>query len=114
MPPAASWTATSSSRDCSPSAPTTPAIDVLDSVSRTADDVSDAAHIAARRQVVKLLAAYRKVEDLVQIGAYARGSSPESDVAILFQPRFLEILRQDPGEHEQFEKARGRLIKGGG
>src|SRR4029079_12739795 len=45
-----------------------PAVDVLDSVSRVADEVSDQAHIAARRQVVKMMAAYKKIEDLVQIG----------------------------------------------
>jgi flagellum-specific ATP synthase len=88
-----------------------PAIDVLDSVSRVADEVSDAAHISARRQVVKLLAAYRKIEDLLQIGAYAKGSSAESDAAIQFHPRLLEILQQGPGEKEGFDQARARLLK---
>jgi FliI/YscN family ATPase len=88
-----------------------PAIDVLDSVSRVADEVSKPAHIAARRQVVKLLAAYRKVEDLVQIGAYAKGSSPESDAAISFHPRILEILQQGPAEREGFEPAVAKLLK---
>ena len=49
-----------------------PAIDVLDSVSRVADDVSDAELISARRTLARLLALYTDVEDLVQIGAYAR------------------------------------------
>lgn len=88
-----------------------PAIDVLDSVSRVADEVSDPAHIAARRQVVKLMAAYRKVEDLVQIGAYAKGSSAESDAAILFQPRIVEILQQTQGERDTFDQAKAKLMK---
>ncbi len=88
-----------------------PAIDVLDSVSRVADDVSDATHVAARRQVAKLLAGYREVEDLVQIGAYAKGSSAEADLAIAYQPRLVELLRQESRQFEPFEKSRERLVK---
>src|SRR5690606_17694614 len=69
-----------------------PAIDVLDSVSRVADDVCDLAHIEARRQIVRLMAVYRDVEDLVQIGAYAPGSNPEADVAIEYRARIVELL----------------------
>ena len=88
-----------------------PAIDVLDSVSRVADDVCDATHVAARRQVSRLLAAYKEVEDLVQIGAYAKGSSPEADLAIAYQPALNEMLRQDPKQFEPFEKSRERMVK---
>lgn len=88
-----------------------PAVDVLDSVSRVADDVTDAEHAGARRTISRLLASYRDVEDLVQIGAYAKGSSPESDVAIEFNTRINELLRQAPGEAEPFDKARARLVK---
>lgn len=88
-----------------------PAVDVLDSVSRVADDVCDKAHIAARQQVMRLLAVYRDVEDLVQIGAYASGSNPEADVAIEFRPRILELLRQAKGEASVFASARDEMVK---
>ena len=88
-----------------------PAIDVLDSISRVADSICDAAHIAARRQVMRLLAAYRDVEDLVQIGAYARGSSPQADVAIAYHQRVLELLQQAGSEVEPFESGRSRMVK---
>ncbi|MGQ0628796.1 MAG: FliI/YscN family ATPase [Phycisphaerales bacterium] len=88
-----------------------PAIDVLDSVSRVADAVCDTAHVAARRHAARLLSAYREVEDLVQIGAYARGSSPETDVAIAYQGKINELLRQGPQDRESFESARSRLVK---
>lgn len=71
-----------------------PAIDVLDSVSRVADDVTTPQHQAARRQLVRLLADYKKVEDLVQIGAYARGSNLDADRAIEFHSKVIEILQQ--------------------
>ncbi|MGE3106839.1 MAG: FliI/YscN family ATPase [Phycisphaerales bacterium] len=88
-----------------------PAIDVLDSVSRVADDVVDAAHAAARRQLVRLIAAYKKVEDLVQIGAYAKGSSIEADTAIHFLPRITELLQQGTHEREDFAAGKAKLLK---
>ncbi len=88
-----------------------PAIDVLDSVSRVADDVVDDDHIAARQVIVRLLAAYAEVEDLVQIGAYARGSNPEADVAIDYHPRINELLRQGRFEVQPFERTRAHLLR---
>lgn len=88
-----------------------PAIDVLDSVSRVADDVTDPAHIAARRQIIKLLASYRQVEDLLQIGAYAKGSNPVADIAIRYHEQMLGLLQQDPKQRDEFQDARSRLVK---
>ncbi|MDP1661484.1 MAG: FliI/YscN family ATPase [Phycisphaerales bacterium] len=87
-----------------------PAIDVLDSVSRVADEVTDATHQAARRQLVRLLALYREVEDLVQIGAYAKGANAETDLAIGYHGRINELLRQDKTA-DRFEDARAKMIK---
>jgi flagellum-specific ATP synthase len=88
-----------------------PAVDVLDSVSRLADEVTEPALASARRQIVRLLAAYRQVEDLVLIGAYAKGSSAESDVAIAMYGRIAELLRQGTMERESFQQASAGLIK---
>jgi len=88
-----------------------PAVDVLDSVSRVADDVCEKSHIAARQQVMRLLAIYRDVEDLVQIGAYASGSNPEADIAIEYRPRILNLLRQGRGEEYVFKSARDEMLK---
>jgi len=88
-----------------------PAIDVLDSISRVADAVSPAEHARARRTVLRLLAEYDKVEDLVQIGAYARGSSPVTDVALDLHDRIDALLRQQTDAHERYEQAAGRLVE---
>lgn len=87
-----------------------PAVDVLDSVSRVADEVCDAEHLAARRTVVRLLATYREVEDLVQIGAYAKGSNPEADCAIEMRGRINQLLQQDRNEVSSFHGSRASLI----
>lgn len=88
-----------------------PAIDVLDSVSRVMDEVSDAEHVEARRRVVRMLALYREVADLVQIGAYAAGTNVETDVAIEFQERVNALLRQGKGERTPFTEARAAMVE---
>lgn len=87
-----------------------PAIDVLDSVSRVQGEVTDAAHRGARVQLVRSMALYREVEDLVHIGAYAKGSNPETDVAITFHGQIDELLRQDLSKGEGFEDAKKKML----
>lgn len=87
-----------------------PAVDPLDSVSRLATAVMTPEHQAARRQVLRLLAAHRDVEELVQIGAYAAGSNPSADAAIRLMPRMEQLLCQQISEAEGFEAARERLM----
>lgn len=90
-----------------------PAIDVPGSISRVGDDVTDANHQQARRSVVKLIAAYRQVEDLVNIGAYAAGSNPEFDLAIACKPAIDRLLQQGKGEVQgqaEFSAAASQLF----
>ena len=61
--------------------------------------------------MVRLLAAYRDIEELVQIGAYARGSSPETDVAIEYHRAINAILQQRRDERPAFEQARSVMLK---
>merc|ERR1711965_1190888 len=72
-----------------------PAIEPLDSISRVADQVSERNHEVARRRGIELLAAYRESEELINIGAYAAGSNPMTDVAIALRPRLDAYLRQE-------------------
>jgi FliI/YscN family ATPase len=88
-----------------------PAIDVLDSVSRVAGHVCDAEHVAARQWIVRLLAAYREVEDLIQIGAYTTGQNALTDAAKSLKPRIDALLQQRTGESELFVSSRARLLE---
>jgi flagellum-specific ATP synthase len=78
-----------------------PAIDILASISRVADQISDQNHLKARRHMSRLLSAYKEAEELIQIGAYARGSNPEVDAAIALKPVLEQFLRQN--SHERCE-----------
>ena len=90
-----------------------PAIDVLTSVSRVADAVTTPDQQAARREVIKLLSAYRDVEDLLNIGAYPAGSNPDFDMAIACKPAIDQLLQQTRSEVKgkaDFNRAKKLLI----
>lgn len=86
-----------------------PAVDVLDSVSRVSTRVAPEDLLGPRTAAMRLLASYQDVEELLQIGAYARGSNPETDAAIDAKPRLDSVLRQTVGEGEPFEVSKARL-----
>ena len=55
------------------------------------------------------LATYREAEDLINIGAYVRGSNPEIDYAIQKYPMMLEFVRQGMRENTPFEECISQL-----
>ena len=79
-----------------------PAIDVLASVSRVMNDIVLPEQKAARNQLVSLLAIYRKAEDLINIGAYVKGSNPQIDYAIKKIGEVQTFLRQGVDEKVPF------------
>jgi flagellum-specific ATP synthase len=72
-----------------------PSIDVLQSVSRVAGTVSTPEQRANSRHLRRLLAAYRDVRELVEIGAYVPGTNPDADTARALWPRIQSFLTQD-------------------
>lgn len=72
-----------------------PAIDVLGSISRVADDVIDDKHRAAARALRKVLAVWNDIEDLVSIGAYVPGANLDYDVAVQTREAVNQFLQQD-------------------
>jgi len=87
-----------------------PAVDVLDSISRLADDVCDEHHLAARRKFIRVLAAYSESEELINIGAYARGSNPDCDVAIALKNDIEAFLQQSTVEAPDYPTTCRRLV----
>jgi flagellum-specific ATP synthase len=87
-----------------------PAIDVLRSISRLRTDICPEEHIAAGRAVNRLMAVYRKVEDMINIGAYAQGSNPEIDLSIRLQPHINAFLRQDVAERAPLDASFAALL----
>ena len=71
-----------------------PAVDVLESVSRLAADLTGEEVRDASAALRDTLARYREKEDLITIGAYARGSDRALDYAIEKLPAIEMFLRQ--------------------
>jgi len=71
-----------------------PAVDFLDSISRLMPEVSTEEEIRLAARVRELVAIYRESEDLINIGAYVRGSNPKIDRAILKIDAINEFFRQ--------------------
>jgi FliI/YscN family ATPase len=86
-----------------------PAVDVGASLSRLMGDVVDAEHAAAAARVRALLAAHREAEDLIAVGAYAKGSDPEVDRAVRMRPSIEAFLAQARDERAEWEATRRSL-----
>ncbi|MFN7977203.1 MAG: FliI/YscN family ATPase [Vicinamibacterales bacterium] len=71
-----------------------PAIDVLQSISRTMPDVTESDHRRRAAQVREWLATLRDTEDLVSVGAYQRGTTPRIDQALERREKIAQFLCQ--------------------
>jgi len=71
-----------------------PAIDVLESISRLAVDITPDEVQAAAGALRETLAAHRSKQDLIAIGAYTAGADPAVDYAIAKLPQIDAFLRQ--------------------
>ena len=75
-----------------------PAINVLKSVSRTMPRAADPAYLDVLARARQVMATYSDMEELIRLGAYRPGSSPEVDEAIRLHPGLEAFLRQDKEE----------------
>jgi flagellum-specific ATP synthase len=72
-----------------------PSIDVLESISRVSGSVTTPEQRGAATRLRRLMAAYRDVRELIEIGAYAPGSDPDVDAAVRLKPAIDALLQQD-------------------
>lgn len=86
-----------------------PAIDVLESVSRLKNEIIDPEHKQQAGEILELLAGYRDSEDLINIGAYNKGSNPKVDRAIKYLDQMRGFLRQDMADNTSFAEMRARM-----
>lgn len=87
-----------------------PAIDVLGSISRVMPKVATKEHKIVASHLRDLLAAYKESEDLITVGAYARGSNPKVDKAIVIYDDLINLLRQQVEEAFTIEELFDRML----
>jgi FliI/YscN family ATPase len=86
-----------------------PAIDVLASVSRVMPTITTNHHRRLAGSLRTALAEYEGAKDLIEVGAYAPGSSAAIDRAIRLKPDIDEFLRQDADESGDVEGTVGAM-----
>lgn len=86
-----------------------PAVDVLGSVSRVMTSVTTDEHRALVQKFLDTMATYAEAEDLINIGAYAKGSNPKIDESIKRIESYRKFLKQQENDHCTFEDSLSRL-----
>jgi flagellum-specific ATP synthase len=86
-----------------------PAIDVLQSLSRTMPHTTSLEQQAAAVRVRDLMATWHENEELVRLGAYRKGTDPAVDRAIQLKPAIDAFLKQRVDEAQPFDQVVAQL-----
>lgn len=86
-----------------------PAIDPLQSVSRVMPDIVNRDHRMRAIQFNEILTTYNEAEDLINIGAYVKGSNPQIDHALSKISKLRSFLKQDMTEKALFQDSISKL-----
>jgi len=81
-----------------------PAIDVLQSISRVMSKIADKQHKTVSGRLKNVLATYNEAEDLINIGAYKKGSNKNIDYAVGKIDQVNEFLKQDVDDKVEFRE----------
>lgn len=87
-----------------------PAIDVLASVSRAMPAIVDQDYMLKVGQVRELLATYKESEDLINIGAYVKGTNPKVDLAIDKNDDINDFLKQNIYDKFTYDEIHNMVI----
>jgi len=86
-----------------------PAINLLKSISRLTTQLMSPETMEAARALRRELALYERMEDMINMGAYEKGSNPELDRVIARLPAIHSYLQQRPDEFTPREESIRRL-----
>lgn len=81
-----------------------PAINVLKSISRVMNQITDSEHQEIAAGIRSLMATYEEHSELINIGAYKRGTDQEIDKAIAYYPKIQAFLSQDVFEYRTLDE----------
>jgi flagellum-specific ATP synthase len=87
-----------------------PAIDIEASISRVMQEVVSREQMDMALRVKRIMSLYQQNQDLISVGAYARGSNPQIDEAIRLQPALTQFLSQKPHESVGMEQSLRDMI----
>ena len=88
-----------------------PAIDVLQSVSRVMNKVVSREHKVISEYLRNLFAVYYENEDIINVGAYIKGTNEKVDKAIIIHDDMINLLRQDMDHTMSLEDLYDQMIE---
>ncbi len=86
-----------------------PSIEVMGSISRCMSDVVPKDQVRVAHKFLEVMSTYRRSEDLINIGAYAKGSNPKIDNAIAMIDQLNGYLKQPVEEKVSFSESAQQL-----
>ncbi|MEM0910054.1 MAG: flagellar protein export ATPase FliI [Pseudomonadota bacterium] len=86
-----------------------PAIDIERSVSRVMPQIVNEEHVKAARTLKKVYSTYSQNKDLINLGAYTKGTDPLIDLSINASPAIDAFLQQDTGQVFDFNHSLSML-----
>jgi flagellum-specific ATP synthase len=86
-----------------------PAIDIEASISRAMNALISNQEFDLVRRFKSLYSRYQRSRDLINVGAYVRGSDPQLDEAIVLYPHLEAFLRQSVDERVDVARSRQEL-----
>ncbi|MDP2025181.1 flagellar protein export ATPase FliI [Sulfuriferula sp.] len=86
-----------------------PAIDIEQSISRAMHSITTPEHQQFTRRLKQLYSRYERNRDLISVGAYAAGTDPVLDEAIVLHPRIESFLQQAIPERADITESLGQL-----
>ena len=89
-----------------------PAIDVLSSLSRVMNKVVTKEHQIVAGHLRDLMSAYKQNEDLINVGAYAKGMNVKVDKAVLIIDDIMALLKQYQGmsDHQSIDDLYDQMV----
>jgi flagellum-specific ATP synthase len=87
-----------------------PAIDILASISRLMSEIADEKLKSKAGELRGILATYNESEDLINIGAYKKGSNVKIDKSIELIELLNSFLKQGMMEHCPFDEMYKRIL----
>lgn len=88
-----------------------PAIDILPSISRLMSEIAPENVNEKSGDLRDVISTYNEAEDLINIGAYQKGSNPKIDRAITLIDSVENFLKQSRTEHSQLNETFSKLIQ---
>lgn len=73
-------------------------------------EVADKEHLEASKFIKDIYASYIDSKDLIEVGAYKKGSNPKVDVALAEIENINNFLRQDIYEKTDYKETLAMLI----